>query len=831
MMRGRMIHLHSTRAKKWRTRVSWILVALGVLGILYSQTKYGLGNTDQLSSVLSYFVTILGSLGLLPTLQKTDPSSDQWLNSLRENVHEFLDSQKQWADIDTRDLIPMTIWDGILGATRLAPGAGEHAWSVTHCAGQLSLFHLAETRSRTFLSAESGMGKTLLALLLANGLNAKANARIPLYLPLASWSPCEEDFADWFDRQVSGMYPCLQQLAWHSAKSPRRQSVRRGPHYEQDNLLRRLKASDSVMLILDGFDEIRDTAQDQALAAINAIEGIPLFILSQPLHVPLKLADVRVLELQRPTRTAAWHYLTDRTSSLDAATEQPHWVNLLHALDTHALPELTGLMRSPLYLDLLLTGAIRAKLPRPELPQDLYAEVLLHGGEAGRRLLLETFMDQRLRSQIDSPRRRARVLGQVQYLAHEMNRTLPAATGLLSRFDRLPTTTAPAHALAWWRLYTRVPPAVFGIGATLVAVPAYRLCLHMPDGLTRGFAVGIVTGVILGAGRGVRTCYAAPVALIGVCAVILCLGWRLRGINIAVTDAAEIGPPVALVFLLRDFLVDSAARCLLAVVSIGASAGCGVAAVAAVGLPHDAQRGFLGVMSAVVAGVLVATVSARILTTPKEHLLPSTADFRWTSDRGPKRPHFAAALTAACLVGVGGGVIGGAFGTPGHGVRVALAFAVTAGIPIGIVAGLIQWWNQPPPKPTAGFFLLYRRDQALALISVVLVGSFSTLGLAFLGGFLRFLVRPIEASSDYWPKPVDGVLFGATLGIIVAAFNTAWLSYAWCCVYFALRRRMPWRIVNFFDLLHECDILHQRGPHLVFRIPHLQQHLAAQHHP
>ncbi|MEU6403614.1 hypothetical protein [Streptomyces sp. NPDC046985] len=821
-----MIHLHSTRAKRLRTRVSWILVALGALGILYSQTKYGLGNSDQVSSVLSYFVTVLGSLGLLPTLQKTDPPADEWLTSLRENVSEFLDSQKQWADIDTRDLIPLTLRDGASGAIRLAPAAGEGAWSVTHCAERLAQFQQAETRRRTFLSAESGMGKTVLALLLTNGLNARADAPIPLYLPLASWSPREEGFADWFDRQVSGMYPCLRQLAWHSARSPRRQSVRRGPRYERDNLLRRLKASDRVMLILDGFDEIRDTAQDQALAEINAIEGIPLFILSQPLHVPLKLADVSVLELQRPTRTAAWRYLTERTSSLDAATEQPYWTNLLHALDTHALPELTDLMRSPLYLDLLLTGAVRAKLPRPELPQELYAEVLLHGGEAGRRLLLETFVDQRLRSQIDSPRRRARVLGQLRFLAHEMNRTLPAATGVLSRFDRLPTTTAPAHALAWWRLYTRVPPALFGIGAMFVAVPAYRLCLHMPDGLTRGFAVGIVTGVVLGAGRGVRTCYAAPVALVGVCVVILCLGWRLRGIDVAVTDAAEIGPPVALVFLLRDFLVDSAVRCLLAVVAIGASAGGGVAAVAAVGLPHDAQRGFPGVMSA----VLVAAVSARILTTPREHLLPSTADFRWTTDRGPKLPHFAAALTAACLVGVGGGVIGGVFGTAGHGIRVALAFAVTAGIPIGIVAGLIQWWNQPPPKPTAGFFLLYRRDQALAVTSVVLVGSFSTLGLAFLGGFLRFLVTPIEASSD-WPKPMDGLLFGATLGVIVAAFNTAWLSYAWCCAYFALRRRMPWRIVNFFDLLHECEILHQRGPHLIFRIPHLQQHLAAQHHP
>ncbi|MFE5406990.1 hypothetical protein ACFQ9Z_38070, partial [Streptomyces sp. NPDC056580] len=492
--------------------------------------------------------------------------------------------------------------------------------------------------------------------------------------------------------------------------------------------------------------------------------------------------------------------------------------------------ELVALMETPLYLELLKDGAVT----HPYLPSDVHAAVLLHGAEAGRQVLLEDYVNRQLNRRVPFKPKRDALKSYAAYIAYEMQRTIQPSSPYWALVDHQPSPAAVTiRALAWWRFYNRVPAWVFGLFSAVAAAPAYVLCLQMPVGLTRGFCVGSITGVVLGVCRGVRTSRAALVALFSTAAAVLPLGLWLEGLPIALSDAAEIAPPVAIVFLLRDLLAGSRIQCLFSAFTASVTSAGAVAAIPAAGLPHANDRTFLGVMVAVFLGVLVAAFSARLLSHPESQLTPSTADFRPRRSRlGPLLPHLVAATAAASAVGIAGAAVGGIFHhSLRHGLSVGLVFAVMAAGPIGVTAGFIQWLNQPASRPTASFDHLYRHDRRLALLSVLSVGLASTLSIAALRTYLGFLVVAVH-DPTFTPQPIVGLLFGATLGVIVAAFNTAWLNYVICTIYFAVRGRMPWMLFSALRLLHTCEILHQQGPILVFRTSSLQDYFASRHpHP
>jgi hypothetical protein len=108
---------------------------------------------------------------------------------------------------------------------------------------------------------------------------------------------------------------------------------------------------------------------------------------------------------------------------------------------------------------------------------------------------------------------------------------------------------------------------------------------------------------------------------------------------------------------------------------------------------------------------------------------------------------------------------------------------------------------------------------------VVGVAAGATAGLAA----LRLLApERMQHLSDhsFTASPAVGILFGATIGIIVAVFNTTWPNYAVCMAWFTLRYRLPWPLLRYLDVLHTCGVLRQEGSLYSFRDEGLQLHLA-----
>ncbi|GHC88640.1 hypothetical protein GCM10010309_69280 [Streptomyces violaceochromogenes] len=185
----------------------------------------------------------------------------------------------------------------------------------------------------------------------------------------------------------------------------------------------------------------------------------------------------------------------------------------------------------------------------------------------------------------------------------------------------------------------------------------------------------------------------------------------------AIVDASEIGAAIGLVFFLTSQLCGRWPACVGAVLLTGSASAFAVYTAKAVLPPGSAPgRTPAGVLLAVVTGIAIATLAARLLTRPGGPLRPSTASLH------PRE---------------------------------------SLGLPPGVhrhVRGL-------------------RRGA----------------GRRFRGGRHQ------------------GLQHGLHVGIVVAAYNTAWPNHVLCITWFAVRRLLPWRFMRFLALLHAGEILRQEG--------------------
>ncbi|MBC3989924.1 NACHT domain-containing protein [Streptomyces sp. AC563] len=103
---------------------------------------------------------------------------------------------------------------------------------------------------RLVVVGEPGSGKTVLAVLLTLGLLAarEASGPVPVLLPVASWDPVRERLSDWIVRTMAQ------------------------PYYSgREDIPRTLLEQGLVLPILDGLDEIPETARRSAIQALNEI--------------------------------------------------------------------------------------------------------------------------------------------------------------------------------------------------------------------------------------------------------------------------------------------------------------------------------------------------------------------------------------------------------------------------------------------------------------------------------------------------------------------------------------------------------------------------------
>jgi hypothetical protein len=781
----------STRAKRWKNRLKWAVTLSGAGLLLFSLT-YGLDKSDQLSSLVCGLVLLLSGFQLFP-VRGPGPGVEAILPDLRKDIDEFWRKERKARGLAGAELMPIRLRTTGTSGCLAVPHTGLPAWPSDQYAKDVAALVTDGTLSRAVIHGPAGVGKTTFAIMLTTGV-VRGDTHVPLYLSLASWSPGEERFRDWFDRQVAAAYPSLRAL-----------------HPRNDTLLERL-AIDRIVLVLDGLDEIRGPVRTDALMKIDeAVDpDQSLIVLTRSsAHLP-SFTGASVLVLERLDAADAAAYLAVRLNRAPA-TARTALLGLCSAVRTGAVPDVAEMLRTPLYLDLLCRAAERDE----DVPTRFLDAVGRQGADAGKELLYSTFVDQALRSRLGAGSRRLhRARRWAACIAFEMSRP-PAAS----------------RTLAWWRIYERVPATVFGAATALAVAPAYRLCLLMPPGLTRGFAIGTVTSFVLGACRGVSTRPAAPVAAAASAVSVLVVGTWLLDVRQAIVDASEIGAAIGLVFFLKSQLCGRWPACVGAVLLTGSASAFAVYTAKAVLPPGSAPgRTPAGVLLAVVTGIAIATLAARLLTRPGGPLRPSTASLHPRESLGlPLRPVFTATC-AASAAGLGGAFVGAATQGLQHGLHVGIVFALVLGPAIGLPTGLIAWLNQPGRLPSASALRTYQHDRALAWLCFTGVTTTATATQIALDGLVQSLIDRLGDSS-FTAQPVHGLLFGMTIGIVVAAYNTAWPNYVLCITWFAVRRLLPWRFMRFLGLLHACEILRQEGPLYSFRAVELQNYLAATYAP
>ncbi|MFD5815881.1 hypothetical protein [Streptomyces sp. NPDC127038] len=175
------------------------------------------------------------------------------LPELHTDVRRYWSSERKQRGLHRRPLASVTLThaSGPTPTTSLVLDYG--VWEVKDYAKKVAdLFTSGQTPGKTIIFDEGGTGKTTFAIVLNYGL-AKRDGCVPLHLSLASWSPRDEAFPEWHERQVVTTFPRLRELL----PTP-------------ESLLREFLISDEVFLILDGLDELRDgQAQDTALEEID----------------------------------------------------------------------------------------------------------------------------------------------------------------------------------------------------------------------------------------------------------------------------------------------------------------------------------------------------------------------------------------------------------------------------------------------------------------------------------------------------------------------------------------------------------------------------------
>ncbi|WP_250004373.1 NACHT domain-containing protein [Actinoplanes sp. M2I2] len=753
------------------------LTVAAVAAVAYILSADGLERADQLASVLALLVTLGAALFGLFTREAPPQSISQVRDSLGDQIDALHGPTASDEGIYQHYFLPPQLCRA--GSTTPLPaGAGDPAGSAEQYQAALAAATPRSGRRVVVLGA-SGSGKTTLALMLTLGLRRADRRELPLLVSVNSWNVEDESFRSWLDRQLALTYRAADALG--------------------DDRVNQLVYCDDVLIILDGLDRLGETRLEHAMAQINATIPLdrPLVVLSRPARRAdlgaLTTGPERVLHLRPSPGSAVRGYLRFMAARLPAAAG---W-DAVTRRKRGAERAVHELLRSPLLLDV----ALRTYRTREQVEEFLEQVRRRSAREAGDRLLDDYLaaLDADLRTPLS-------------YVAYRLGQL-------------------KARSVAWWRAPDGVPSRVLAVGAAASLLPAYQLALVMPPGLTRGLAIGTFTGVLLGLLRARRLRRAAGPAALTAFLIVVAVGALQMGPGVAVADAVQIPVAVLLVVLAKDTLMPGvpAGRTALAVAGVGAVPAAAVAVLHELWPWVGPDRHFAGMWIAVSSGVAVATFSARLLVRLDQPARPSRVTLRSRGSRlGNPLPHVAVAITSATAVGAAGGVVGLLRGGPAYGVTLAVFFGLVAGIPIGVVAGLLRWLNQPAIRHVGATPVHTLRCDWLATAGcLVTVGLVSSGSIALVVGPLRRLLEPL--GQPVLVRPLHGLLFGASIGLIVACYYNAAPGFLIAVCWFRLRGRLPVRLMAFLRAAETAGLLRRVGAVYEFRHEEIRARLAWQH--
>ncbi len=767
-----------------------ILVGTGAVIVLCS-LGWGIAVGDAVSSI------VMALVGCVPLLIAFILGADGTGGRLTDEMVEQIRKQSLAYCADRAGAVPGTAGSSgpttdsdvpECGRSGFSGGAGRHAGVTTvdanTFAGDWATAFANFKSSRILIHGCGGSGKSTLSLLAAHRLLERQEL-VPLVIPLGGWQAGRQSFADWLDRALVHAFTPVTALT-------------------AQNRARRVLSDTRFVLILDGFDELSGQPEQAATEILREIPGeCRLIVLSRHQEAQLLRRDTRFLSYQLDppsTDQVAAHFAEGPDLLLPRDFRQ--------ALDNRDAG-LFALLRTPLHINLVRTALEKGWIPADDLLQRL----------ADGRPVLDDLILNHIADDIDRS----------SYLrTHEAGSYLHRLAVVTARSDG-------GSSFDWWRVADLTPPTVYGVVLALIAFPAYLLATIMPQGLTRGFAIGVMTAVYIGVLR------ARPLGVIGILAnlvtvfaVVIALGAFRYDWPQATVDAVQISTATVGGLLIRRILLKHHDRerktppwiqmAPAAGLLVAISALCSAFTVATAKLTgFDDTRGFLAIAVAVLLGLSVATVSSRLLLPADHDLQPTLVQLNAGARKGPVYQYYAAGLLSAVAIGACGGFVGALTVGPKYGMALAIWFGLVAGIPIGLVGGFVNHRTAAPLSPELrAVTATPSTDRAVAL--GIVVGISVTSGLFIMIGEATLGDR-IDRVSHLAVMPVHGILFGLTIGLIVAGFKTAWPSFAIGHAWLAGWRVLPWPLEVFLHKLWQAEILVMDGNAYAFRHLEYQQAL------
>jgi hypothetical protein len=488
----------------------------------------------------------------------------------------------------------------------------------------------------------------------------------------------------------------------------------------------------------------------------------------------------------------------------DRSVESARWAPIVHEIRTHRSGTVARSLSSMFYAS-LTWSTFSHRASAPTISPALFPATV---GKIQKFLIDEYYATTTARIERDLGRPGAAQA--LECVAFEMKR-------------------ARSFSLPWWRTIESAPRTVVATLVALSSAPAYALALIMPPGLTKGFAIGTITCLILGITRGLHMgaregiCAAATTATI----VTLVGGLLTDEPARTASDVVEMSVAIGLVFTLKNKLIHGYRTATLAIVAVTASCTAGVAATRSLaGNPHD-DSSVGSVALAVALGVTLAVIYSRNLTAVAAPVQPSRVELR-----APRRAHeliypVATGIGLGMSVGLAAALVGWLRAGQQYGFELAVVFGVVVGLPMGLLVGVIRWLSRSEltdldVSPMSTF----RNDWRLAIASIVGVSAISTVMIEIVVHFRLLHSTPGGPHTSMQLHPWHGPLFGLTIGVVIACLTTAWPTFVVAHLWFVATGRLPLRFMRLLDAAHRSDLLRREGRLYQFRHAHLRDRLA-----
>ena len=371
------------------------------------------------------------------------------------------------------------------------PPAPGQAWAsgpaeLTGEGGELTEILGKVPTGRLVVLGEPGSGKTMLMVRLVLDLLAArpSGGLVPILAPLASWDPSAQDLREWLATRLIIDYPALAGPPPAAADGPTRAEA--------------LLSAGLIMPVLDGLDEIPESARAMAIGRINdALRPGGQVLLTcrtrqyrdatRPPNGPeAALSGAAAIELRPLNARAVRRYLRD---DAPGPVTRARWDPVLALLGTQAPAG------QALITPLMVTLARTIYSPRPgEAPEVVPDPVELCGftsRSAVEAHLFDAFIPAAYRPSTSGRWTAGQAERWLVFLARHLEHTIGTPD------------------LAWWQLDKAAPRTIFrlvaGLAAVLVAGLAFGPIIGLAGGLA--FVVGLTVGSVPGPelpARGVR---------------------------------------------------------------------------------------------------------------------------------------------------------------------------------------------------------------------------------------------------------------------------------------------------------------------------------------